>query len=203
MIKMAYRKRNKGAELSIRQDSNRQLEISTHYYNKSAYYDIDLKNKTTKITYSTRKVASGHKTVKWRENWLGNRFVNFELKYNNETWYGDITLYSFTLSKIVNKNGIHIGNDFSNIQHCKFIDKVGSALNSLLKEAKDEAIIPHPENEYDKHPMRWALAKEVLESCIDVTAETYPHLLPPNPNDGYERTHIVDILQPEQEDLPF
>ena len=200
---MAYRKRNKGAELSIRQDSNRQLEISTHYYNKSAYYDIDLKDKTTKITYSTRKVASGHKTVKWRENWLGNRFVNFELKYNNETWYGDITLYSFTLSKIVNKNGIHIGNDFSNIQHCKFIDKVGSALNSLLKEAKDEAIIPHPENEYDKHPMRWTLAKEVLESCIDVTAETYPHLLPPNPNDGYERTHIVDILQPEQEDLPF
>ena len=200
---MAYRKRNKGAELSIRQDNNTTLEISTHYFNKSTYYDINLIDKTTEITYCTRKVASGLKTVKWRENWLGNRFVNFELDYDNETWYGDITSYSFTLSKKVKKDGIHIGNDFSNIQHCKFIDKVGSALNSLLKEAKDEAIIAHPENEYDKRSLRWTLAKEVLESCIDVTTETYPHLLPPNPNQGYERTHIVDILQPEQEDLPF
>ena len=105
---MAYRKKNKGAELCVRQDSNRKLEISAHYFNKSTYYDIDLKDKTTKITYCTRKVAPALKTVKWRENWLGNRFINFELKYNDETWYGDITSYSFNLSKIVNKNGIHI-----------------------------------------------------------------------------------------------
>tara|TARA_S200002703_G_scaffold29512_1_gene25408 strand:- start:6819 stop:7430 length:612 start_codon:yes stop_codon:yes gene_type:complete len=203
MIKMAYRKRNKGAELSIRQDSNNTIDISTHYYNKSAYYDIDLKDKTTEITYCTRKVTPGHKTVKWRENWLGNRFINFELDYNNETWYGDISSYSFALSKKVKKDGIHIGNDFTNIQHCKFIDKVGSALNSLLKQAKDEAIIPHPENEYDKRPLRWTLAKEVLESCIDVTAESHPHLLPVDPNTGYEYTNILDIVQPEREDLPF
>jgi len=201
---MAYRKRNKGAELSIRQDSNNTIDISTHYYNKSTYYDINLKDKTTEVTYCTRKVAPGHKTVKWRENWLNNRFINFELDYNNETWYGDITPYSFNLSKKVKKDGIHIGNDFTNIQHCKFIDKVGSALNSLLKEAKDEAIVPHPENEYDKHPMRWTLAKEVLESCIDVTAESHPHLLPVNPNTGYEYTHTLDITENvETEDLPF
>jgi len=201
---MAYRKRNKGAELSIRQDSNNAIDISTHYYNKSTYYDINLKDKTTEITYCTRKVTPMGKTVKWRENWLNNRFINFELDYDNETWYGDITPYSFNLSKKVKKDGIHIGNDFTNIQHCKFIDKVGSALNSLLKQAKDEAIVPHPENEYDKHPMRWTLAKEVLESCIDVTAESHPHLLPVNPNTGYEYTHTLDITENvETEDLPF
>ena len=197
---MAYRKRNKGAELIIRQDSNNTIDITTHYYNKSTYYDIDLKDKTTEITYCTRKVAPGHKTVKWRENWLGNRFINFELKYNNETWFGDITSYSFNLSTKVRKDGIHIGNDFSNIQHCKFIDKVGSALNSLLKEAKDEAIIPHPE---DEGSPRWTLAKEVLESCIDVTRESHPHLLPPNPDMGYDYMNIVEVIQSHSEDLPF
>lgn len=196
---MAYRKRNKGAELSIRQDNNSALEISTHYFNKSTYYDINLKDKTTEITYCTRKVASGHKPVKWRENWLGSRFINFELDYDNETWYGDITSYSFNLSKKVKKDGIHIGNDFSNIQHCKFIDKVGSALNSLLKEAKDEAIVLHPESE----SMRWTLAKEVLESCIDVTKECHPHLLPPNPDMGYDYMNIVEVTQDHPEDLPF
>ena len=201
---MAYRKKNKGAELSIRQDNNNTIDISTHYFNKSAYYDINLINKTTEITYCTRKVASGHKPVKWRENWLGvGRFINFELEYDNETWYGDITSYSFNLSKKVQKDGSHIGNDFSNIQHCKFIDKVGSALNNLLKQAKDEAIVPHPENEYDKHPMRWTLAKEVLESCIDTTKESHPHLLPPNPDMGYDYQHIVEVTQPHPEDLPF
>ena len=200
MIKMAYRKRNKGAELSVRQDSNNTIDISTHYYNKSTYFDINLKDKTTEITYCTRKVASGHKPVKWRDNWLNNRFINFKLEYDNETWYGDISSYSFALSKKVKKDGIHIGNDFSNIQHCKFIDKVGSALNSLLKEAKDEAIIPHPEDESSKG---WTLAKEVLESCIDVTKESHPHLLPPNPDMGYDYQHIVEVTQPHPEDLPF
>ena len=200
MIKMAYRKRNKGAELSVRQDSNNTIDISTHYYNKSTYFDINLKDKTTEITYCTRKVASGHKPVKWRENWLGSRFINFELEYDNETWYGDITSYSFTLSKKVKKDGIHIGNDFSNIQHCKFIDKVGSALNSLLKQAKDEAIIPHPE---DESSPRWTLAKEVLESCIDVTKESHPHLLPPNYDLGYDYMNIVEVTQDQPEDLPF
>ena len=200
---MAYRKKNKGAELSIRQDNNSTLDISTHYYNKSAYFDINLKDKTTEIAYCTRKVAPGHKPVKWRENWLGTRFINFELEYDNETWYGDISSYSFALSKKVKKDGIHIGNDFSNIHNSKFIDKVGSALNSLLKEAKDEAIVPHPENEYGKRPVRWTLAKEVLESCIDVTAESNPHLLPPNPDMGYDYQHIVEVTQPHPEDLPF
>ena len=74
---MAYRKRNKGAELSIRQDSNNTIDISTHYFNKSTYYDINLIEKATEITYYIRKVAPGHKTVKWRENWLNNRFINF------------------------------------------------------------------------------------------------------------------------------
>ena len=201
---MAYRKRNKGAELSIRQDNNNTIDISTHYYNKSVYYDINLKDKTTEITYCTRKVAPGHRTVKWRENWLLSRFINFELDYDNETWYGDITPYSFNLSKKVKKDGIHIGNDFSNIQHCKFIDKVGSALNRLLKEAKDEAIVPHPQHEYDQPAMRWTLAKEVLESCIDVTKESHPHLLPPNPDMGYDYQHIVEVTGDiEQIDLPF
>ena len=200
MIKMAYRKKNKGAELIIRQDSNNTIDITTHYYNKSTYYDIDLKDKTTEITYCTRKVAPGHKTVKWRENWLGNRFINFELKYDNESWHGDITSYSFTLATKVRKDGIHIGNDFSNIQHCKFIDKVGSALNSLLKQAKDEAIVPHPE---DEGSLRWTLAKEVLESCIDVTRESHPHLLPPNPDMGYDYMNIVEVIQSHSEDLPF
>ena len=197
---MAYRKRNKGAELSIRQDNNNALEISTHYFNKSTYYDINLKDKTTEITYCTRKVASGHKPVKWRDDWLNNRFINFKLEYDNETWYGDISSYSFALSKKVKKDGIHIGNDFTNIQNCKFIDKVGSALNRLLKEAKDEAIIPHPEDESSKG---WTLAKEVLESCIDVTKESHPHLLPPNPDMGYDYQHIVEVTQPHPEDLPF
>ena len=79
MIKMAYRKRNKGAELSIRHDSTNTIDISTHYYNKSTYYDINLKDKTTEITYCARKVPSGHKPVKWRENWLNNRFINFHI----------------------------------------------------------------------------------------------------------------------------
>ncbi len=203
----AYKKKCRGAELII-QHLGDNLLLSTHYFNKHSHYDINLKEKTTEVTHGTQKYKSDRGKspyVKWRDEWLGKRFINCDVNIDNELWYMDITPYSFTLYKKINRNDIFMGNDFRNIQHCKFVDKVGSKLNSLLKQERDNVVIPH--NDKDKESPRLSLAPGTLESCIKAVKEEFPFLLPPNSNDGYEYAqNIVEITQgrePNLDDLPF
>ena len=202
-----YKKKNRGATL-IAQKLGNTIEITCSYFDKWVAHSANLDKNETKITVGYHKHPGIYgKAVKWRSEWLKTRFIDCNEKIDNMTWYININPHSAMINTEEIIPGIHIGEDFRNINKAKFVAKVASKLNSLLKQEKENVVRQHYDNIVNDDYTRLSLEPGVLESCIKIVTEELPYLVIDKEQADYEYgINIFDISQgkePELDDLPF
>jgi len=203
---MAYKKKNRGANLTVQKESN-VLRFSCTYFDKWVMHEADLDKQQTEVMvgYHYYPVQYNNKPLKWMKNLLGNQFIDYTQEFDGRTWDIDITSGGkrLIMRKVV--PGIHIGDDFRNIVLGKFVSKVASSLSSYLKQEGLSAVVQH--YDYDTDSPRRMLRPDILPTCIEAVITEFPHLNPNTDlNNQYEYRNVVDITQgrePELEDLPF
>jgi hypothetical protein len=203
---MAYKKKNRGAGLTVQKESN-VLRFSCTYFDKWVMHEAELDKQQTEVMvgFHYYPVQYNNKPLKWMENLLGNQFIDYTQEFDGAKW--DIDLTSGGKRVIMRKviPGIHIGDDFRNINLGKFVAKVASSLSSYLKQEGLDAVVQHPD--YDVDSPRKMLRPDILPTCIDAVVKEFPYL---DPNTDHNAVHdyrnVVDISQgrePELDDLPF
>ena len=201
---MAYKKKNRGAQLIAQKEGNL-LRFTCSYFDKWVMHEADLDKQQTEVMVGFHYYPVQYKPLKWMKNLLGNQFIDYTQEFDGAKW--DIDLTSGGKRVIMKKvvPGIHIGDDFRNIVLGKFVAKVASSLTSYLKQEGLDAVVQHPD--YDVDSPRKMLRPDILPTCIDAVVKEFPYL---DPNTDHNAVHdyrnVVDISQgrePELEDLPF
>ena len=199
-----YKKKNKGAQLIAQKEGNL-LRFTCSYFDKWVMHEADLDKQQTEVMVGFHYYPVHYKPLKWMKNLLGNQFIDYTQEFDGRKW--DIDLVSSGKRVIMKKvvPGIHIGDDFRNINLAKFVAKVASNLSSYLKQEGLDAVVQHPD--YDIDSPRKMLRPDILPTCIDAVVKEFPYL---DPNTDHNAVHdyrnVVDISQgrePELEDLPF
>ena len=192
---MAYKKEKRGATLVVNQENNILIFTGT-YFNKWVSHKVDLKESKTKITVGYHNhVTDVMKPVKWRDRWLQNRYIQFEQKFDNKLWYINFDAHGIQVHYTEEINGIHIGEDYKNINKAKFIGKLVSNLNSYLKQEKDNAIILHPKAEGNNTKL-YMIRPDILPSCFKTaTQESYEY--------AQNIFEVTQGIEPDFDDLPF
>ena len=202
---MAYKKKNRGAGLTVQKESN-VLRFSCTYFDKWVMHEAELDKQQTEVMvgFHYYPVQYNNKPLKWMKNLLGNQFIDYTQEFDGAKW--DIDLTSGGKRVIMRKviPGIHIGDDFRNLNLAKFVAKVASNLSSYLKQEGLDAVVQHPD---DADSPRKMLRPDILPTCIAAVIKEFPYL---DPNTDHNAVHdyrnVVDISQgrePELEDLPF
>ena len=201
---MAYKKKNRGAQLVAQKEGNL-LRFSCSYFNKWVMHEADLDKQETEVMVGFHYYPNSWKPIKWMKNLLGNQFIDYTQEFDGAKWDIDLTSGGKRVSMRKVIPGIHIGDDFRNIVLGKFVAKVASSLSSYLKQEGLSAVVQH--YDYDADSPRKMLRPDILPTCIDAVIKEFPHLDPNTDlNNQYEYRNVVDISQgrePELEDLPF
>ena len=203
---MAYKKKNRGAQLIAQKEGNL-LRFTCSYFDKWVMHEADLDKQETNVMvgFHYYPFQYSQKPLKWMQNLLGKQFIDYTQEFDGAKW--DIDLTSGGKRVIMKKvvPGIHIGDDFRNIVLAKFVAKVASNLSSYLKQEGLDAVVQHPD---DADSPRKMLRPDILPTCIDAVVKEFPHLDPNTDlNNQYEYAqNIFEVTQgrePELEDLPF
>ena len=203
---MAYKKKNRGAQLVAQKEGNL-LRFTCSYFDKWVMHEADLDKQQTEVNvgFHYYPIAYCNKPLKWMKNLLGNKFIDYTQEFDGAKW--DIDLTSGGKRVIMKKvvPGIHIGDDFRNIVLGKFVSKVASSLSSYLKQEGLNAVVDYYDSDADSP--RKMLRPDILPTCINAVIKEFPHLDPNTDlNNQYDYTNVVDITQGKEadlEDLPF
>lgn len=203
---MAYKKKNKGATLVVNQEDNI-LNFTGTYFNKWVSHRADLKENKTKIIVGyNNHVTDVMKPVKWRDKWLQDRYIHFEQEFDNKLWCINFDAYGIQIHYTQEIDGVHIGEDYRNINKAKFMGKLVSKLNNYLKQEKDNAIILHPKAEGNNTKL-YMIRPDILPSCFKTAAEENKYLRMDTTQESYEYAqNIYETTQgkePDFDDLPF
>jgi hypothetical protein len=202
----AYKKKNRGAQLVAQKEGNL-LRFTCSYYDKWVMHEADLDKQQTEVIvgFHSYPMQYSNKPLKWMKNLLGNQFIDYTQEFDGAKWDIDLTSGGkrVNMKKVV--PGIHIGDDFRNINKARFVAKVASKLSSYLKQEGLNAIVHHYDADADSP--RKMLRPDILPTCINAVTEEFPYLDPNTDlNNQYEYRNVFDISQgkePELEDLPF
>ena len=207
---MAYKKKNRGAGLTVQKEGNL-LRFSCTYFDKWVMHEAELDKQQTEVMvgFHYYPVQYNNKPLKWMKNLLGNQFIDYTQEFDGAKW--DIDLTSGGKRVIMRKviPGIHIGDDFRNINLGKFVAKVASNLSSYLKQEGLNAVVNYTDKyiDNDADSPRKMLRPDILPTCIEAVIKEFPYL---DPNTDHNAVHdyrnVVDISQgkePELDDLPF
>jgi hypothetical protein len=203
---MAYKKKNRGASLVAQKEDNL-LRFTCSYFDKWVMHEADLDRQETEVIVGFHYYPFQHqnKPLKWMKNLLGKQFIDYRQEFDGAKWDIDLTSSGkrVTMRKVI--PGIHIGDDFRNINLGKFVAKVASNLSSYLKQEGLSAVVQHYDSVADSP--RKMLRPDILPTCIDAVVKEFPHLDPNTDlNNQYEYRNVFDITQgrePDLEDLPF
>lgn len=203
---MAYKKKNRGAQLVAKKEGN-VLTFSCAYYDKWVMHEANLDKQETEVMvgFHSYPLQYSWKPLKWMKNLLGNQFIDYTQEFDGAEWDIDLTSGGKRVSMRKVVPGIHIGDDFRNINLGKFVAKVASSLSRYLKQEGLNAVVQHYDSVADSP--RKMLRPDILPTCINAVIEEFPHLDPNTDlNNQYEYRNVVDITQgrePDLDDLPF